>query len=150
MSRNGLLRVTADTSADRKLLNNLKAKGLIDFTYMNLENAKQNVAEGARGWNDDNIPAFLTLDVSTFADGDVFAPSDAPGVEQELVRILGGKRQNLMDRRQLLGHYYSGNDVFVTGDKDDIFNNKDTLAAIGIIVLFNDEIEEYAEKFMAK
>lgn len=144
------LKITADTSADRKLLKKLKAKGLIEFTYMNLENAKQNVAAGTRGWSDDNIPAFFTLNESTFADGDVLAPSNALNIEKELVRILGAKKQNLADRRQLLGHYYSGNDVFVTGDKGDISSNKDALAVIGIVVLFNDEIEEYAEKVAAK
>lgn len=137
------LKITADTSANRKLLKRLEMEGIVEFTYINLENAKLNAVSGIRGWGDDNYPAFFTLGVSTLGGGDVLGPSDIPDIEKELVSILGGKRQNLGDRRQLLGHFYSGNDVFVTGDKGDISNNKEELARVGIIVLSNDELEDY-------
>ena len=140
------LKVTADTSADRKLLKKLRGQGLLEFTYINLENAKDNVGRGVPGWSDDNHPAIFTLNSSGFMDGDVLGPSDSPGIESKLRAILGGKRQNLMDRRQLLAHFYSDNDVFVTGDKGDISDNKEELSLVGITVLSNGELLEYIEK----
>ncbi len=141
------LKVTADTSADRKLLKKLRADGLIEFNYINLENAKINIAKKIRGWSDDNKPAFAVYNVSTYGGGDVYAPASALDIARELKRILGGGKQNLEDRRQLLGHYYSRNDIFVTGDRDDIFNNREALAQIGINVLFNNELESFVGSF---
>src|SRR5690606_13479215 len=121
----------------------LRDQGFIEFNYINLENAKDNVDGGVSGWGDSNHPAIFTFNSSSFMDGDVLGPSDAPDIEGGLKNILGSKRHNLMDRRQLLAHYYSGNDIFVTGDKGDISNNKDELALIGISVLSNSDLVEY-------
>lgn len=140
------LKITADTGANRTILKQLRGEGLIEFAYINLENAKLNVANSVRGWNGNNYPAFFTLNVSTLDGMDVLATPDIIGVEKDLISILGGKQQNLGDRRQLLGHYYSGNDIFVTGDKGDILNNKDRLSLIGIIVVANDELRDYINK----
>lgn len=137
------LRVTADNSANRRLLKRLKEAGLIEFNYNNLEDARKNVEESKSGWRDTNNPAFLTLDISNLDDADVLAPKSAPDMEKRLRSILGGGKHNLEDRRHLIGHFYSGNDVFVTGDKDDISSKKQELAALGIIVLHNDELESY-------
>lgn len=135
-----ILTVTADNGANQKILRQLKKDGLIEFHYINLEDAIIKYYEK-------NIPAFFMLDVSTLNGSDTLAPEDdIAGLEEELRRIIGGGRQNHQDRRQLLGHYCSGNDIFVSEDRDDILDNKEHLAKLGIIVMSPQELNGFARK----
>lgn len=141
--------ITADSSANIPLLKKLEKEGIVKYYFINLENAKENALNGRKGW-ENNIPAVAVLDVSTLNGGDVLGSSDEGEIWNELKKVLGGGRSNLNDRRQLSNHFYSRHDIFVTGDKGDIIYHAKRLAELGMVVLHNDQLEEYVRKPMTK
>lgn len=134
------LRVTADSSANKKILKALKAEGLITVDYINIENAKKDRVQS------ENIPAFFMLGVSQLDSGDILGSDGTDSLHNEVRKLLGGGRQNYEDRRQLLGHYHSGNDVFVTGDRGDILKNREALKTLGITVVSSDELVDLLDR----
>lgn len=128
------LKITADSSANQKVLRKLKSSGYISVDYINLENAK--VSKKIK----ETTPAVAMWDVSVWDGGDVWASDNEGELDKKLMPIIG--KNNYEDRRHIVGHYSLGNDYFVSGDKDDILSNKEKLAELGIKVLSTDELCE--------
>jgi hypothetical protein len=132
-----IIRVTADSGANKKILKQLSKDGLASIDYINLENAR------VERQYEENIPATFILDVSRLDGGDVLGGNGETNMWNKLKTLLGGREQNLGDRRQLLGHFDSGNDIFVTEDKRDILSHKKELESLGIVVMSTQELDYY-------
>jgi hypothetical protein len=136
MNNNNVKSVTADSSADLKLLRKLRRQGLITITFVNLENGKHYSVS-------DKLGPVGVYGKSEWDDGSVWGSEDSK--YKQILSIVGG--DNYQDARLLEAHSGSGNDIFVTGDNDHILSNKDALLKqVGITVMSSEELKSYVAK----
>ncbi len=134
MNARKVLHVTADSSANQKILKRLQREGYIKIHFVNMENAMENPIIK------DKVPAGFTIGVSLIGGEDVIVDDDSANIYKQVRDLIG--KYNYQDARQLEAHFRSGNDVFISGDKDDILNHKKKLKNMGITVMSPEELEK--------
>lgn len=105
-----MLRVTADSSANKRILRRLVGRYLIEVFDVNIENFSKNT---------EKVPAVAVWGHSKWNDGSVWGSDD--GTFDEVAKILG--KHNMGDIRHLEAHIRSGNDIFVTEDLDEFIRD---------------------------
>lgn len=121
-----------------KKLRSLQQSGLIKIVFVNMENAKENTKISEK------ISAGFTVGVSCLDGKDVIVNEASSKIYDSIRELIG--RNNYQDARQLEAHFRSGNNIFVSEDKNDILTYKNELKEMGILVMSPDELEEYVKE----
>ncbi len=125
-----IIKVTADSGASLRKLR--EVKNVVVVSAVDLENGKYNKIKP-------KIGPVGVWGVSKWGDGSVWAGNDC--IFDDILKIVG--KNNIQDARQLEAHHRSGNDVFVSEDRDDILSKRDELKVLGIIVMSPTELQEH-------
>ena len=132
--------VTLDSGANLKLMRRLQNKGFITITAVNVENGKENNVK-------DKIGPVGVWGHFKWEDGSVWGTEG--NIYKQALSIVGA--YNIQDARHLEAHNRSGNDIFVTEDKDDILNKASLISeSLGITVMSPSELENYIQANMKK
>lgn len=135
-----VLKVTADSGANLKLLRKLEKQGFINITVVDLENGKGNKIKSKVG------PVGVWGKFK-WGDGSVWANKDS--IYQDVLAVVG--RLNYQDARQLEAHFRLQNHIFVTEDLGDILSNKTALKQkFGITVMSPVDLVSYIENRAGK
>lgn len=122
--------VTLDSGANLKLMRKLEREGRISIIVVDLENGKDNKVRKKVG------PVGVWGHVKW---GDGSAWGSKGNIYSELLKITD--KQHIQDARHLEAHYRTGNDIFITEDKDDILSKSHELKKkFNIIVMSSNEL----------